>query len=82
MQVAWSMIIVSIIVLVILIALAWWILSRLYERASTEVSFVRTGFMGRRVVVSGGAIVVPVLHKVVRVGLNTIRLSTTCRRQA
>ena len=78
MQFGWSTFILGVIALIIIIALGWWILSKLYERASTEVSFVRTGFLGRRVVVSGGAFVVPVLHRIVRIGMNTIRLSTTC----
>lgn len=82
MQVAWSLLIITVIALIIVIALGWWILSKLYERASTEVSFVRTGFLGRQVVISGGAIVVPVLHQVVRIGMNTIRLSTRCHSEA
>ena len=37
-------------------------LSRLYHRASKEVSFVRTGFRGQKVIINGGAMVLPVLH--------------------
>lgn len=82
MELAWSFIIFAIILIVVVIAIGWWILSKLYERASTEVSFVRTGFLGRQVVISGGAFVVPVLHQVVRIGMNTIRLSTRCENEA
>jgi uncharacterized membrane protein YqiK len=68
-------ILIIVIVLVVAIAIAWFLLSRLYERSSTERSFVRTGFLGRKVVISGGAVVIPVLHQVIRVNMNTVRLS-------
>ena len=48
-------------VLITLLALGL-ILARLYKRASKEVSFVRTGFNGEKVIMNGGAIVLPVLH--------------------
>jgi uncharacterized membrane protein YqiK len=50
------------------------ILSRLYHRASKEVSFVRTGFRGQRVIINGGALVLPVLHEIIPVNMNTLRL--------
>lgn len=61
---------------VILVALfvLGFILTRLYRRASKEVSFVRTGFGGEKVIVNGGAIVLPVLHEVIPVNMNTLRL--------
>jgi uncharacterized membrane protein YqiK len=51
------------------------IFARLYKRASKEVSFVRTGFSGQKVVMNGGALVFPVLHEVIPVNMNTLRLS-------
>lgn len=48
--------------------------SRLYKRASKEVSFVRTGFGGQKVVLNGGALVFPVLHELIPVNMNTLRL--------
>lgn len=50
------------------------ILARLYRRASKEISFVRTGFRGQRVVMNGGALVLPVLHEIIPVNMNTLRL--------
>ncbi len=50
------------------------ILARLYRRASKEVAFVRTGLGGQKVVMNGGALVFPVLHEVIRVNMNTMRL--------
>lgn len=50
------------------------IFSRLYRRASKEISFVRTGFGGQKVILNGGALVFPVLHEVIAVNMNTLRL--------
>lgn len=50
------------------------IFSRLYRRASKEVSFVRTGFGGQKVILNGGALVFPVLHEIIPVNMNTLRL--------
>ncbi len=50
------------------------IFARLYRRASKEVSFVRTGFGGQKVIMNGGAMVLPVLHETIPVNMNTLRL--------
>lgn len=50
------------------------IFARLYKRASKEVSFVRTGMGGQLVVMNGGAAVFPVLHEIISVNMNTLRL--------
>lgn len=60
-------------ILVALIILGM-ILARLYKRATKEISFVRTGFRGERVIMNGGAIVLPVLHEIIPVNMNTLRL--------
>ncbi|MEM1173529.1 MAG: flotillin family protein [Pseudomonadota bacterium] len=65
--------VITIVVLVAMIALGL-ILSRLYHRASKEVSFVRTGFRGQTVIINGGAMVLPVLHEIIPVNMNTLRL--------
>ena len=75
MQINFGAIVLTVIVIVIAIAVAWWLLSKLYQRSTTELSFVRTGFLGERVAISGGALVIPVLHEVTRVNMNTIRIS-------
>ncbi|WP_066803592.1 flotillin domain-containing protein [Moraxella oblonga] len=68
-----SILIIAGVILVALVILGL-ILTRLYRRASKEVSFVRTGFGGEKVIVNGGAIVLPVLHEVIPVNMNTLRL--------
>ncbi len=50
------------------------VFARLYKRASKEVSFVRTGFGGQKVVMNGGALLFPVLHERIPVNMNTLRL--------
>lgn len=71
-----NMVQIGIIAGVIVIALLTigMILSRLYRRASKEISFVRTGFGGQKVIINGGALVLPVLHEVIPVNMNTLRL--------
>src|SRR5688500_12072909 len=49
-------------------------ISRLYRRATSELAFVRTGFGGRRVVMNGGALVLPGLHAPLGVNMNSLRL--------
>lgn len=61
----------AIIVLVLTIGL---VIARLYRRSSKEVSFVRTGFGGQRVIMNGGSLVLPVLHEIIPVNMNTLRL--------
>jgi uncharacterized membrane protein YqiK len=50
------------------------IFARLYHRATKEVSFVRTGLGGQKVMINGGSIVLPVLHEYIPVNMNTLRL--------
>ncbi len=50
------------------------IFAKLYRRATKEVSFVRTGFGGQKVILNGGTMVLPVLHEVIPVNMNTLRL--------
>jgi uncharacterized membrane protein YqiK len=57
------------------------IVSRLYRRATKETSFVRTGFGGQKVIMNGGALVLPVLHDVIWVNMNTLRLEVLRSRE-
>ncbi|MEM7120660.1 MAG: flotillin domain-containing protein [Pseudomonadota bacterium] len=50
------------------------IMARLYQRATKEISFVRTGMGGQKVVMNGGSLVFPVLHDTIPVNMNTLRL--------
>ena len=50
------------------------LIAKLYRRSSKEISFVRTGFGGEKVILGGGAIVLPILHETIPVNMNTLRL--------
>ena len=48
--------------------------TRLYRKSSANEAFVRTGNGGTQCVVDGGKLVIPVLHNVIPVSLETMRL--------
>ncbi|WP_425594698.1 flotillin family protein [Qipengyuania proteolytica] len=54
-------------------------LAKLYRRASKEVAFVRTGVGGEKVVMNGGALVLPVFHETMPVNMNTLVLPVVRR---
>lgn len=66
--------ILGLIVVAIVVAIAVWLLHWLYLRSSKERSFVRTGLGGQKVVLGGGAFVLPIVHDVIPVNMNTLRL--------
>jgi uncharacterized membrane protein YqiK len=53
------------------------IFARLYRRSSKERSFVRTGLGGQKVVMDGGALVIGVVHDIILVNMNTLKLEVT-----
>ena len=75
-------IILGLIVLVVVVVLVFWLLSWLYRRSSKETSFVRTGFGGQKVVINGGALVLPIVHEVIQVNMNTLRLEVRRGRES
>jgi uncharacterized membrane protein YqiK len=64
----------GLIVVAIVVALLVWLLNWLYLRSSKERAFVRTGLGGQKVVMNGGAFVLPIVHEVIPVNMNTLRL--------
>ena len=50
------------------------VMARLYRRATREVSLVKTGAGGKRVIMDGGTVVVPLLHEISPVNMKTLRL--------
>lgn len=54
-------------------------LLKMYRRASKETAFVRTGVGGEKVVMNGGALVLPVFHETMPVNMNTLVLSVIRR---
>lgn len=71
------------IIAAIVIAVAVYVLRWLYQRSTKDTAFVRTGFLGEKVVVNGGAFVIPVLHETTPVNMNVMRIDVARReRQA
>ena len=66
--------ILGLIAVAIVVAIAVWLLHWLYLRSSKERAFVRTGLGGQKVVLDGGAFVLPIVHDVIPVNMNTLRL--------
>ena len=66
--------ILALLIAVILIVIAVYVLKWLYRLSTKETAFVRTGFLGEKVVLNGGALVIPVLHEITPVNMNVIRI--------
>ncbi len=66
--------ILGIIILAAIIVGVVYLLNWLYRRSTKETAFVRTGWGGERVVKDGGAFVLPIVHEVIPVNMNTLRL--------
>jgi uncharacterized membrane protein YqiK len=62
------------VVAAVVVVIGVYLLRWLYRRSTKEVAFVRTGFGGERVVINGGAFVIPVLHEVSPVNMNVMRI--------
>jgi len=74
--------VIAIIILVaIIIAVFAYLLHWLYRRSTKDISFVRTGFGGEKVVMGGGAFVLPILHDITEVNMNTLRLEVARSRE-
>jgi uncharacterized membrane protein YqiK len=59
---------------VLLVSATLIIISKLYQKTSANEAFVKTGMGGRSVVLDGGTLVIPVVHKTVPVVLETMKL--------
>jgi uncharacterized membrane protein YqiK len=72
----------AIVVIAIVIAVIAYIFHRLYRRSSKETAFVRTGLGGQKVVINGGAFVLPIIHEVTPVNMSTLRLEVRRGQQS
>ena len=69
--------ILGLIVVAVVVAIFVWLMHWLYLRSSKERAFVRTGLGGQKVVLDGGAFVLPIVHDVIPVNMNTLRLEVS-----
>ena len=57
------------------------VLMKLFRRSSKEEAYVRTGLGGQKVILDGGAVVLPILHDIVWVNMRTLRLEVDRRNE-
>jgi uncharacterized membrane protein YqiK len=69
-----GMFLLGLVTVAIVVAIIVWLLHWLYLRSSKERAFVRTGLGGQKVILDGGAFVLPIVHDVIPVNMNTVRL--------
>lgn len=76
--------ILILVALAVLALIFVWLLYRYYAKASLDLSLVRTGFGGRKVVTEGGCLSLPILHRVqnVYMGELTLRVSRSNQEAA
>ncbi len=69
--------VLALVVVAAVVAIIVWLFHWLYLRSSKERAFVRTGMAGQKVVMNGGAFVLPIVHDVIPVNMNTLRLEVS-----
>jgi uncharacterized membrane protein YqiK len=63
-------ILIGLVVLLILLVL----FAKFYQKSSKDVAFVRTGLFGQKIVLTGGALAIPIFHQTTPVNMNTLKL--------
>jgi uncharacterized membrane protein YqiK len=77
LEVVISLIVIAIVVIAIFYIISIWI----YKRAPSNMGFIRTGFMGTKICLGKGAIVLPVFHEITWVSLETIKFAVSRARE-
>jgi uncharacterized membrane protein YqiK len=72
-----SLLVVAIILIAIFYIISIWI----YKRAPSNMGFIRTGFLGTKVCLGKGAIVLPVFHDITWVSLETMKFAVSRARE-
>jgi uncharacterized membrane protein YqiK len=72
-----SLFIIAVILVAILYIISIWI----YKRAPSNMGFIRTGFLGTKVCLGKGAVVLPVFHEITWVSLETIKFAVSRARE-
>ena len=67
----------GLIVLIVAIAVAVAFLNRFYRKTSRDVALIRTGFGGQKIVLTGGTLALPFLHKVDEINMRTMRIEVS-----
>ena len=64
----------GIVIAIVVIAIVVVFLNRFYRKSSRDVALARTGFGGQKIVLSGGCLALPFLHKVDEINMRTNRI--------
>jgi flotillin len=64
----------AIVIAIALIAVVISFLNRFYRKSTRDIALVRTGFGGQRILISGGCLALPFLHKVDEINMRTLRI--------
>ena len=75
-------VVIPIIAILAFLIFVGFVLARLYRRATREISLVKTGAGGRKVVMDGGTVVIPLLHEISLVNMKTLRLEVNRANEA
>ena len=67
-----GIVVLSILAVVLITAIT---VTKLYKRTKKGFAFVKTGFGGEKVVIDGGAVILPILHEVVWVSMKTRKIT-------
>ena len=65
---------ITIVIVVVALAILIAFLQRFYRKATRETALIRTGFGGQKVVMDGGCIVMPFLHRVEEINMRAMPL--------
>src|SRR5262249_61321455 len=76
----WGGVIRWLIVAVVVVGIVVYLVNWRYRRSSKELSFVRTGLFGEKVVINSGAFVLPFIHDVTPVNMNVLRMQVVRNR--
>ena len=76
-----ELLITLIFLVIVLIAILYVISIWVYKRAPANMGFIRTGYLGTRVCLGRGAMVLPVFHEVTWVSLETLKLIVSRSRE-
>jgi uncharacterized membrane protein YqiK len=63
-----------ILILLVLLLILLIVFAKFYQRSSKDVAFVRTGLGGEKIVLTGGALAIPIVHQTTPVNMSTLRL--------
>ncbi|MFO1109314.1 MAG: flotillin domain-containing protein [Bradyrhizobium sp.] len=67
-------VLIALAVAIIIVAIVVAFLNRFYRKSTRDLALVRTGFGGQRIIISGGCVALPFLHRIEEVNMRTVRI--------